>query len=171
MGEDGLFQICYEGDLTVEVSEALKRLGARPNFDQSWEVTMPRRSAATILRYLRMKIGGDARLMVAALDPRRSREYVLVRHSLTPGADYTELHGALERLGWVLELPFDATFIVETDDRTDARTLGAALTELCPDEALMVAGIAPDFAWCTAGLGSFAPGALAVGALARVRTI
>ena len=30
MGEIRLFQICYEGDLTVEVSEAMRRLGAEP---------------------------------------------------------------------------------------------------------------------------------------------
>lgn len=170
MGEDGLFQICYEGDLTVEVCEALKRLGARPNFDQSWEAALPRRRAATLVRYLRMKVGGDAKLLVAPLQTNRARDFLLVRHSLTPGADYGELHGALERIGWVLELPFDATFVIEPDEALDAQSVGEALTQLCPDEALMVTGIGSGFAWCT-GMQSFAPGVPALGALARVRTI
>ena len=38
MGEIKLFQICYEGELTAEVSHAMRRLGAEPNFDQSWFV-------------------------------------------------------------------------------------------------------------------------------------
>lgn len=150
MGDGTLFQICYEGDLTLEVSDALRRLRAQPNFDQSWEVRLDEpRQAAVLARYLRMLIGGDARLLIAPMSPTRSRDFLLVRHSQTPGADYRELHGAIERLGWVLELPFESTFVLDSDDRSDARSLGRALAELCPDDSLMVAGIGADFAWCT----------------------
>src|SRR5687767_12486384 len=142
MGELRLFQICYEGDLTVEVSHAMRRLGAEPNFDQSWEVWLPEgRHAALLVRYLRTNCGGDARLLVACTHFSTSRDFLLVRHSLTPGADYTALHDGLARLGTVVELPFESTFVLQSDDRTDVRTLGEALGELCPDESLMVTGI------------------------------
>ncbi|MGA7614698.1 MAG: hypothetical protein WBX15_05890 [Thermoanaerobaculia bacterium] len=155
MGGEALFQICYEGDLTVEVCAALRRLRAEPNFDQSWEVRLPAtRSAGAIARYLRMLIGGNARLLVARAQYSRHRELLLIRHSLTPGADYRELHEGIERLGRVWELPFESTFIVETDDPTDTRTLGEALVQLCPDEALMVTGIRRDLAYSTAALWS-----------------
>ena len=50
MGEIRLFQICYEGDLTAEVSHVMRRLGADANFDQSWQVFLPegRHSAALV---------------------------------------------------------------------------------------------------------------------------
>jgi len=170
MGEGTLFQICYEGDLTVEVSDALRRLGAEPNFDQSWHVTLDEpREAAVLVRYLRMLVGADARLLVAPVQWSRTRDLLLVRHSTTPAADYRELHSALERLGWVLELPFESTFLVESDDRTDVRTLGEALAQLCPDESIMVAGVGEEFAWCTAASTSLSPGHAAA-AVSRVRT-
>ena len=148
MGGERLFQICYEGDLTVEVCEALQRLGAEPNFDSSWQVLLSEdRHAAPLVRYLRMLIGADARLLVARTHFTTSRDFLLVRHSLTPGADYTELHQALGRLGRVLELPFDATFVVETSDTTDVQTLGEALGELCPGDSLMAIGISHDWAF------------------------
>ncbi len=104
MGEIKLFQICYEGDLTVEVSHAMRR------------------------------------------------DFLLVRHSLTPGADYSELHSALDRLGVVAELPFESTFVIQSDDRSDVHTLGLALGELCPDDSLMVVGISHDWAYCNSGV-------------------
>ncbi|MCU1349703.1 MAG: hypothetical protein JWO56_2733 [Acidobacteria bacterium] len=153
MGEIKLFQICYEGDLTVEVSHAMRRLGAEPNFDQSWHVWLPEgRHAAPLVRYLRQSIGDDARILVAAAQFTVTRDFLLVRHSLTPGADYSELHDALERLGIVAELPFESTFVVQSDDRTDVRTLGEALGELCPDDSLMVVGISHDWAYCNSGV-------------------
>ena len=153
MGAEKSFQICYEGDLTVEVCAALRRLGAEPNFEQSWQVRLPEeRHAAPLVRYLQMLIGGDARLLVARTHLSRSRDFLLVRHSLTLEADYRELHGALERIGEVLEMPFESTYIVASDDTTDVQTLGAALAELCPDDSLMVTGISHDFAFCTTGL-------------------
>ena len=82
-----------------------------------------------------------------------------MRHSLTPGADYTELHGALHRLGTPLDLPFDSTFVIRSDDRTDVQTLGAALAELCPDESLMVTGISHDWAYCDSGISRMHVGA------------
>ena len=152
MGEIRLFQICYEGDLTAEVSHVMRRLGADPNFDQSWQVFLPEgRHAAPLVRYLRANLGADARLLVACTQFTTTRDFLLVRHSLTPGADYSELHDALRRLGTVVELPFESAFVIQSDDTTDVQTLGAALGELCPDESLMVTGISHDWAFCNAG--------------------
>ncbi|MBV8516669.1 MAG: hypothetical protein JO197_04625 [Acidobacteria bacterium] len=153
MGEVRLFQICYEGDLTVEVSHVMRRLGAEPNFDQSWQVFLPEgRHAAPLVRYLRANLGADAKLLVASAQFTNTRDFLLVRHSLTPGADYAELHDALARLGTVVDLPFESTFVIQSDDRTDVHTLGAALGELCPDESLMVTGISHDWAYCNSGV-------------------
>lgn len=153
MGEIRLFQICYEGDLTADVSGAMRRLGAEPNFDQSWHVWLAdEHHAAPLLRWIRPHVSEDARVLVACTHFSTARDYLLVRHSLTPGADYSELHDALERLGTVLELPFESTFVVRSDDRTDVRSLGEALSELCPDESLMVTGISHDWAYCNSGV-------------------
>lgn len=153
MGEIRLFQVCYEGDLTVGVSQAMRRLGAEPNFDQSWQVFLPEgRHAAPLVRYIRTQLDPEARLLVACTQFTTNRDFLLVRHSLTPGADYSELHDALERLGTVVELPFESTFVVQTSDRTDVHTLGAALGELCPDESLMVTGISHDWAYSNSGV-------------------
>lgn len=152
MGEIRLFQICYEGELTAEVSHVMRRLGAEPNFDQSWQVFLPEgRHAAPLVRYLRAQLAADSRLLVACAHFTTERDFLLVRHSLTPGADYSELHDGLDRLGTVVALPFEATFVIQTDDRSDVQTLGRALGELCPDEALMVTGISHDWAFCHAG--------------------
>jgi hypothetical protein len=152
MGEIRLFQICYEGDLTVEVTHVMRRLGAEPNFDQSWQVFLPEgRHAAALVRYLRANLGADAPLLVACTQFTMQRDFLLVRHSLTPGSDYSELHDALHRLGTIVALPFESTFVIQTDDTTDVQTLGAALGELCPDESLMVTGISHDWAYCNSG--------------------
>jgi hypothetical protein len=153
MGEIRLFQICYEGELTLGVSQAMRRLGAEPNFDQSWQVFLPEgRHAAPLVRYVRSHLGEEARLLVACTQFTTARDFLLVRHSLTPGADYSELHDALARLGTVVELPFESTFVIQTADRTDVKTLGQALGELCPDESLMVTGISHDWAYCNSGV-------------------
>jgi hypothetical protein len=152
MSEIKLFQFCYEGDLTVEVSEAIRRLGAEPTFDQSWQVWLPHdRHAAPLLRYLRSHIGADGRLIVAQANFSLARDFLLVRHSLTPGANYSEIHDAIERLGMVVDLPFESTFVVRSSDRSDVRTIGEHLGELCPDDSLMVIGISHDFAYFSAG--------------------
>ena len=156
MGEIRLFQICYEGDLTVEVSHVMRRLGADPNFDQSWQVFLPEgRHAAPLVRYLRAQVAPESRLLVSCAQFTTARDFLLVRHSLTPGADYSELHDALERLGTVVALPFESTFVIQslyaTHMRTDVNTLGLALGELCPDESLMVTGISHDWAYCNSG--------------------
>lgn len=152
MGEVRLFQICYEGDLTVEVSHVMRRLGAEPNFDQSWQVFLPEgRHAAPLVRYLRAQLAPQSRLLVACTQFITARDFLLVRHSLTPGADYSELHDGLLRLGTLVELPFESTFVIQSDDRTDVRTLGLALGELCPDESLMVTGVSHDWAFSNAG--------------------
>lgn len=151
MGEK-LFQICYEGELTVDVSHAMRRLGGEPNFDQSWQVWLPEsRHAAPIVRWMRARIADDSRLLIARTQFSTSRDFLLIRHSLTTGADYSELHSAIERLGIVVELPFESTFVIRSDDATDVQTLGRALGELCPDESLMVTGISHDWAFCTSG--------------------
>jgi hypothetical protein len=151
MGEK-LFQICYEGELTVDVSHAMRRLGGEPNFDQSWQVWLPEsRHAAPLVRWMRAQIAEDSRLLIARTQFSTSRDFLLIRHSLTIGADYSELHSAIERLGIVVELPFDSTFVIRSDDTTDVQTLGRALGELCPDESLMVTGISHDWAFCTSG--------------------
>jgi hypothetical protein len=152
MGEVRLFQICYEGELTVEVSHVMRRLGAEPSFDQSWQVFLPEgRHAAPLVRYVRSQLAPESRLLVACAQFTTMRDFLLVRHSLTPGADYSELHDALDRLGTVVPLPFESTFIIQSDDRTDVRTLGLALGELCPDESLMVTGVSHDWAYCNSG--------------------
>lgn len=153
MGEIKLFQICYEGDLTADVSSAVRRLGAEPNFDQSWCVWLPDgRHSATLIRYLRSHVSEDERLLVACTQFTRTRDFLLVRHSLTPGADYSELHAALDRLGTLVESPFESTFVIRSDDRTDVQTLGRALGELCPDDSLMVTGISHDWAYSDSGV-------------------
>jgi len=153
MGEIKLFQICYEGELTVEVSHAMRRLGAEPNFDQSWHVFLQEaRHSAALLRWLRAQIGGDARLLVAQTQFTSARDFLLIRHSQTPDADYSELHDAVHRLGAVVDLPFESTFVVQSPDRTDVQTLGSALCELCPDESLMVVGISHEWAYCDSGV-------------------
>jgi hypothetical protein len=81
-----------------------------------------------------------------------TRDFLLIRHSLTSGADYRELHDAIERLGTVVELPFESTFVIRSDDSTDVKTLGLALGELCPDESLMVTGVSHDWAFCNSGV-------------------
>lgn len=152
MGEIKLFQICYEGELTLSVSQAMRRLGAEPNFDQSWQVWLPEgRHSAALVRYLRANFGDDARLIVGCMQFTTTRDFLLIRHSLTPDADYSELHDAIARLGDVIPLPFESTFVVQSNDRTDAQTLGRALGELCPDDSLMVAGISHDWAFCNEG--------------------
>lgn len=152
MGEVRLFQVCYEGDLTVEVSHVMRRLGAEPNFDQSWQVFLPEgRHAAPLVRYLRGQLAPESRLLVACAQFTSARDFLLVRHSMTPGSDYSELHEALDRLGVIVDLPFESTFVVRSDDRTDLLTLGNALGELCPDDSLMVTGISHDWAFCDSG--------------------
>jgi hypothetical protein len=95
-----------------------------------------------------MEVGIEARVLVGCAQFTQSRDFLLIRHSLTPGADYSELHDAIARLGIVVELPFESTFVVQSPDNTDVQTLGEALGELCPDDALMVTGISYDWAYC-----------------------
>src|ERR1043166_5664673 len=142
MGEIKLFQICYEGELTVDVSHAMRRLGAEPNFDQSWQGWLHEaRHAAPLVRWMRLHIAHDARLLIARTHIPIARGFLPIRHTLTPGADYRELHDAIERLGVVVELPFESTFVVRSDDSTDVQTLGRALGELCPAEPLMAPAV------------------------------
>jgi hypothetical protein len=152
MGDIKLFQVCYEGELTLAVSDAMRRLGAEPNFDQSWSVWLPEGGHAELLvRYMRIEVGDEARVLIGCSQFTSTRDFLLIRHSLTPGADYSELHDAIARLGDIIPLPFESTFVVQSDDRTDVQTLGAALGELCPDDSLMVAGISHDWAYCNNG--------------------
>ena len=66
MAEIKLFQICHEGDLTIDLVRAMRRLGAEPCFDQSWHVWLTEeRHAAPIVRWLRRHVAYDSRLLVA----------------------------------------------------------------------------------------------------------
>ncbi|HMC23019.1 MAG TPA: hypothetical protein VKL19_14300 [Thermoanaerobaculia bacterium] len=153
MAEIKLFQICHEGDLTIDVSRCMRRLGAEPCFDQSWHVWLTEeRHAAALVRWLRPHVAVNSRLLVACTQFTTSRDFLLIRHSLTPDCDYRELHDVIARLGLVVDLPFEATFVVQSDDRTDVGTLGRALGELCPDDSLMVIGINHDWAYCDSGV-------------------
>ena len=68
MGEIRLFQICYEGELTLAVSRTMRRLGAEPNFDQSWQVWLPEgRHAAPLVRYIRANLDDESRLLVVVV--------------------------------------------------------------------------------------------------------
>lgn len=152
MAEIKLFQICHEGELTVDLTRAMRRLGAEPCFDQSWHVWLTEeRHAAALVRWLRAHVSPDGRLLVACTQFTTARDFLLIRHSMTAEADYGELHDAISRLGVVVELPFETTFVVRSDDRTDVATLGLALGELCPDDSLMVIGINHDWAYCDSG--------------------
>jgi hypothetical protein len=153
MAEIKLFQIGHEGDLTLDLVRAIRRLGAEPCFDQSWHVWLTeQRHAAALVRWLRRSAAVDSRLLVACTQFTSARDFLLIRHSLTPNADYSELHDAIGRLGTVVDLPFDSMFVVQSNDRTDLETLGRALGELCPDDSLMVVGISHDWAFCNAGV-------------------
>ena len=153
MAEIKLFQICHEGDLTLDLVRSMRRLGAEPCFDQSWHVWLTEeRHSAPLLRWLRKTVALDSRLLVAHTQFTNARDFLLIRHSLTPNADYSELHDAIARLGTIVELPFESMFVVQSADRTDLDTLGRALGELCPDDSLMVVGISHDWAFCNAGV-------------------
>ncbi len=153
MAEIKLFQICHEGDLTVGVTQAMRRLGAEPCFDQSWHVWLTEeRHAAALVRWLRPHVSADARLLVACTQFTTARDFLLIRHSMTADTNYGELQNAISRLGIIVDLPFASTFVVRSDDRTDAVTLGRALSELCPDDSLMVVGINHDWAYCNSGV-------------------
>jgi hypothetical protein len=110
------------------------------------------RHTAPLVRWLRQYLPEDGRVLVACTQFTTSRDFLLVRHSLTADADYSELHEAILRLGVVVDLPFESTFVVRSDDRTDVNTLGRALSELCPDESLMVLGVSHDWAYCDSGV-------------------
>jgi hypothetical protein len=153
MAEIKLFQICHEGDLTLDLSRAMRRLGAEPCFDQSWHVWLTEeRHAAALVRWLRPRVAIDSRLLVACTQFTSARDFLLIRHSTTAGADYHELHDAIARVGTIIDLPFESTFVVQSDDRTDLETLGRALGELCPDDSLMVVGVSHDWAFCDSGV-------------------
>jgi len=153
MAEIKLFQICHEGDLTIDLSRTMRRLGAEPCFDQSWHVWLTEeRHAAALVRWLRTHVALNSRLLVACTQFTTARDFLLIRHSTTPGADYRELHDGIARLGVIVELPFESTFIVLSNDRTEVATLGRALGELCPDDSLMVIGVNHDWAYCNSGV-------------------
>ena len=153
MAEIKLFQICHEGDLTIDLSRTMRRLGAEPCFDQSWHVWLTEeRHAAALVRWLRPHVALNGRLLVACTQFTTARDFLLIRHSTTPGADYRELHDGIARLGVIVELPFESTFIVLSNDRTEVVTLGRALGELCPDDSLMVIGVNHDWAYCNSGV-------------------
>lgn len=147
MGEIKSFQICFEGELEVGLVEMLRRLGAVPNFENSWELHLPYgRHAAPLLRYLRKTLPPEARLLVAQTQLTRERDFLLVRHSVTPGVDYGRLATALGAFGELLDLPFEATYVLRSDTDQDLFRIGGALVDFCSDDSLMVIGVSHDFA-------------------------
>jgi hypothetical protein len=134
----------------------VRRLKGEPNFDNSWSVELDaERSAAVVLRYLRPHIDADGHLLVGESNLSRNREFLLVRHSVTPGFDYAPLHRAISKMGYVLDLPTRSTYLVKTTDRTNAHILGDRLEEFCPYDSLMVTGLAHDFAIWTSTDGMY----------------
>lgn len=147
MGEIKSFQICFEGELEVRLVEVLRRLGAVPNFENSWEVHLQHgRHAAPLLRYLRKFIPAEARLLVAQTQLSRERDFLLVRHSITSGRDYSRLATALGAFGHMLEMPFEATYVLRSETPLDLNQIGQALVDFCGDDAMMVISISHDFA-------------------------
>lgn len=147
------YQVCYEGDLTLELASAVRRLKGEPNFDNSWSIRLNKpRAAAVLLRYLKRFIAADGHLIVTKSETTRERDFILVRHSVTAGFDYAPLRRELAKIGFALDLPTEATFIIKTASKTNAHILGDRLEELCPYDSLMVAGISHDFAvWSSTG--------------------
>src|SRR3954454_10430027 len=65
MGDIKLLQVCYEGELTLPVSEAMRRLGAEPNSEQSGNVGLPEGGPADLrVRYLGIEVGDEARVLI-----------------------------------------------------------------------------------------------------------
>ena len=94
MGEIKLFQICYEGNLTVDVSHAMRRLGAEPNFDQSWQVWLPEgRHAAPLVRYVRAHLSDEARLLVASIQFTATRDFLGGALCIDPSDHFRTGHG------------------------------------------------------------------------------
>lgn len=149
------FQICYDGDLTLEVATAVRRLKGYPNFDKSWMIALSEEQTSVSVLHDLLPAIVDGSLVVAQLNPSRNRPFLLVRHGITENFDYRPLYGALNRLGDLLELPLPATFILRTDDPSDSLTLGEHLGELCPYDSLMVVGISHDFTIWNAAEGEF----------------
>ncbi len=147
MGETKTFQICHQGDLTLELVDALRRLGAEPNFDSSWQVVLSAdRSAGLLLRFLRRLAGPDSSLLVAESKPLFGRDFLLVRHSITPGYDYAHLQNALHAFGELVDIPFETTFLIRPRREQDSWKMGETLTFFCPDDSLMVTGVSADLA-------------------------
>ena len=143
------FQICYEGELTLEMASAIRRLRGTPNFDSSWIVgSGEHRRADVLLRYLR-PCAPEGTLIVGRTDYSRSRPFLLIRHSVTPGFDYAPFHEALAAVGSPLDLPMSSTYLVPCDEGTDSRALGARLEGLIPYDSIMVVGIGHDVAVTT----------------------
>lgn len=143
------FQICYEGDLSLEMASAIRRLRGTPNFDSSWLVASgEHRRAEVLLRYLRPS-APEGTLIVGRTDYSRSRPFLLVRHSMTEGFDYEPFYDALASVGFALDLPMQQTFLLQCEEGIDSRALGARLEGLIPYDSLMVVGIGHDFAVST----------------------
>lgn len=147
------FQVCYEGDLTLELASAIRRLKGEPNFDASWQLQLDdHRSSRVLARYLGRTVASNGHLIISEVNPSRQREYLLIRHSVTPGHDYEPLRREIGRLGFVLDSPASSTFIVKTSDRTQAHVLGDRLEEFCPWDSLMVTGLSRDFTMWSCGV-------------------
>lgn len=140
------FQVCYEGDLTLELAEGIRKLRGTANFDSSWLIgTADDRRAEVLMRFLR-PLAHQGTVLVARTDYSKTRPFLLVRHSRTDGFDYNPLYDALSEVGSALELPMKQTFLIQCERTVDSRALGARLEALCPFDSLMVTGAGHDFA-------------------------
>lgn len=140
------FQVCYEGDLTLELAEAIRKLRGTANFDSSWLIgTGGDRRAEVLMRYLR-PFAHQGTILVTRTDYSKTRPFLLIRHSRTEGFDYNPLYDALSEIGSALEIPMKQTFLIQCEKVIDSRVLGAHLETLCPYDSLMVIGAGHDFA-------------------------
>lgn len=144
-----MFQICYEGDLTPELDEAIRLRGGEVNSENGWQLRdATGLQSIAILRDLRQYIAADGHLLVAEAQHSRSRDFLLVTHGITEGTDYDPLHRALGTLGYALDLPFQSTYVVLAGEGRDVGSIGRELSRLCPEDDLLVVGLTHDLAVC-----------------------
>jgi len=154
MDEMKSFQVCYEGELDIELVGALGGLDAEPTFDNTWQLHLPcRRHSLVILRYLRRFVPPDGRLFVGRDHHARNRDFLLVRHSGGPEFDSFRLQVALGAFGEPIDIGFEATYVVRADTHQDVQRIGEVLSEVSDGESLMVTGLSYDFAFWTAAGG------------------
>jgi hypothetical protein len=127
MGEIRLFQICYEGELTADVSYAMRRLGAEPNFDQSWYVWLAENKEAQYLSTRRRESERQLQKLVKELEEQhsarpRERYTAFIEIEVFEAGDLTvELTYVITGAGWQ---PLYDLRLVEEDSKPAALDLG-----------------------------------------------